>query len=55
MRPWTGIRQFFKLLLGMQLQWGHGLAAVDGRMRSLHARLLKLLQWGHGLAAVDGC
>ena len=38
----------------MKLQWGHGLAAVDGRDFDAVFRLAVLLQWGHGLAAVDG-
>ena len=37
-----------------QLQWGHGLAAVDGRRAQCHGQSGPRLQWGHGLAAVDG-
>ena len=36
------------------LQWGHGLAAVDGRSWPIVACQPAGLQWGHGLAAVDG-
>ena len=36
------------------LQWGHGLAAVDGCPAARRARVPAQLQWGHGLAAVDG-
>ena len=37
-----------------QLQWGHGLAAVDGGVACPRAGAPAQLQWGHGLAAVDG-
>ena len=36
------------------LQWGHGLAAVDGANVRLKVVQGRELQWGHGLAAVDG-
>ena len=36
------------------LQWGHGLAAVDGAVRPASKARSARLQWGHGLAAVDG-
>ena len=39
---------------GGRLQWGHGLAAVDGSASHCAYALSVLLQWGHGLAAVDG-
>ena len=42
---WRGIQK---------LQWGHGLAAVDGVGGGLTAMPPLTLQWGHGLAAVDG-
>ena len=38
----------------VRLQWGHGLAAVDGGGGVLWLAHGVLLQWGHGLAAVDG-
>ena len=37
-----------------ELQWGHGLAAVDGLMAMNAVNAQLGLQWGHGLAAVDG-
>ena len=53
LRPWTDARAPEHLHVE-QLQWGHGLAAVDGQFHGgAFAQALKL-QWGHGLAAVDG-
>ena len=53
MRPWMAVSEIAPRK-GMVLQWGHGLAAVDGgHGRDKHARANQL-QWGHGLAAVDG-
>ena len=40
--------------VGTGLQWGHGLAAVDGWVSRSRAASSSQLQWGHGLAAVDG-
>ena len=37
-----------------RLQWGHGLAAVDGQSGYQPPFMFTELQWGHGLAAVDG-
>ena len=39
---------------GRLLQWGHGLAAVDGVALYVVCVVGAGLQWGHGLAAVDG-
>ena len=36
-----------------ELQWGHGLSAVDTQRIRCRIRSLVLLQWGHGLSAVD--
>ena len=54
MRPWTDDK--FGSRQGMQdaLQWGHGLAAVDGGRAIADLNADSELQWGHGLAAVDG-
>ena len=38
----------------VRLQWGHGLAAVDGGRHGRPVCDDCMLQWGHGLAAVDG-
>ena len=54
MRPWMGVLN--SILSGEQtaLQWGHGLAAVDGYVPLSNSSKVHVLQWGHGLAAVDG-
>ena len=50
LKGWDG-----KKAVVIVLQWGHGLAAVDGAIRARRAfRASRWLQWGHGLAAVDG-
>ena len=54
MRPWTDEADAEFPLARPGLQWGHGLAAVDGSGRAGRRRRMSLLQWGHGLAAVDG-
>ena len=37
-----------------ELQWGHGLSAVDTHGVEVPAGgIIRLLQWGHGLSAVD--
>ena len=43
-----------RLVVLFGLQWGHGLAAVDGGKRTIVEAAPAGLQWGHGLAAVDG-
>ena len=53
MRPWTEAALRVKTVT-LELQWGHGLAAVDGSARHIQWRIADKLQWGHGLAAVDG-
>ena len=53
MRPWTeAVAATMKD--GGELQWGHGLAAVDGDESGRVWVADSVLQWGHGLAAVDG-
>ena len=37
-----------------ELQWGHGLAAVEGDSAFPPVPTAMWLQWGHGLAAVEG-
>ena len=37
------------------LQWGHDLAAVEGRTATTPRARPPSLQWGHDLAAVEGC
>ena len=54
LRPWTGLRPRMGAASHFALQWGHGLAAVDGTTISQIAHDVITLQWGHGLAAVDG-
>ena len=54
LRPWTVYSRPFPPPPSATLQWGHGLAAVDGCPRRRLCRRLYGLQWGHGLAAVDG-
>ena len=54
MRPWTAVDVHRDSADRQQLQWGHGLAAVDGRDLAVVFPTLMRLQWGHGLAAVDG-
>ena len=54
MRPWTAWKVAIQVG-GDGLQWGHGLAAVDGLARARASACVPWLQWGHGLAAVDGC
>ena len=54
MRPWMA-RAYLKAASRLPaLQWGHGLAAVDGNTIWLYPFRAGMLQWGHGLAAVDG-
>ena len=36
-----------------QLQWGHGLSAVDTSLCQIVKMPRCSLQWGHGLSAVD--
>ena len=54
MRPWTGWVGPHTLWVRRRLQWGHGLAAVDGADGADQDGAMLWLQWGHGLAAVDG-
>ena len=55
MRPWTATAGSSKAATAAKLQWGHGLAAVDGcEGQRRHEWMREELQWGHGLAAVDG-
>ena len=54
MRPWTGEQYAVAAGAHGGLQWGHGLAAVDGVEVDAKWHRLIELQWGHGLAAVDG-
>ena len=54
MRPWTEAIHYAWFAPLIELQWGHGLAAVDGGFMWLIGVHLLSLQWGHGLAAVDG-
>ena len=54
LRPWM-VDQFGGDNDRSELQWGHGLAAVDGYATDSVHDGAALLQWGHGLAAVDGC
>ena len=51
-RGWCAVGE--RLHLGVKLQWGHGLAAVDGTSDQFGMEPSAELQWGHGLAAVDG-
>ena len=53
MRPWTAISTAH-FTHAVELQWGHGLAAVDGNHLNAEPMPASKLQWGHGLAAVDG-
>ena len=55
MRPWTEPANVDEPGAEIKLQWGHGLAAVDGVERPNNVQSPSPLQWGHGLAAVDGC
>ena len=55
MRPWTAELTGGNFGEAVALQWGHGLAAVDGAYARLPSYASPALQWGHGLAAVDGC
>ena len=54
LRPWTDRIPAQRDGRRCGLQWGHGLAAVDGLVPDRVAELVEELQWGHGLAAVDG-
>ena len=54
MRPWMVDRRAHDEAHAELLQWGHGLAAVDGCPLAGLVALAAELQWGHGLAAVDG-
>ena len=54
MRPWTDVWIADFSVRFLKLQWGHGLAAVDGRAVDSGGTFVIRLQWGHGLAAVDG-
>ena len=54
LRPWKGRwRDLSDVPMG-KLQWGHGLAAVEGESAAPAPDHIPLLQWGHGLAAVEG-
>ena len=54
MRPWTDVWIADFSVRFLKLQWGHGLAAVDGTPVAEELARKYGLQWGHGLAAVDG-
>ena len=54
MRPWTVATRHALMRARISLQWGHGLAAVDGAYGLGAVAWERQLQWGHGLAAVDG-
>ena len=54
MRPWTAYKERAAERKKSRLQWGHGLAAVDGQADTRSHAEREALQWGHGLAAVDG-
>ena len=54
LRPWTDRQVGICRTSVFELQWGHGLAAVDGGCNAKKEGKPHELQWGHGLAAVDG-
>ena len=54
LRPWTEKQYGGTPPDQYVLQWGHGLAAVDGLIGRPARIGPRMLQWGHGLAAVDG-
>ena len=54
LRPWMAAFREAYWVKGGELQWGHGLAAVDGGCAQVQRNQSHGLQWGHGLAAVDG-
>ena len=54
LRPWTAECDGPAADYKVGLQWGHGLAAVDGALAATTPAEARELQWGHGLAAVDG-
>ena len=54
MRPWKELLAFNEMKRLKGLQWGHGLAAVEGSNHTGVTPRIDKLQWGHGLAAVEG-
>ena len=55
-RPFSRGDVFVSLVNGIrpaELQWGHGLSAVETGADWSALKLPNLLQWGHGLSAVE--
>src|SRR3954452_4307399 len=52
--PWKTSRNYSPWDRDEELQWGHGLVAVEDEFdRRLLELSAKVLQWGHGLVAVE--
>ena len=54
LRPWKAHDLWCMAVRLERLQWGHDLAAVEGRRRRPAPGCTRRLQWGHDLAAVEG-
>ena len=39
--------------LHYELQWGHGISAVESKSTANMSHQIQLLQWGHGISAVE--
>ena len=52
-QPWKSERRMLRETTMITLQWGHGLSAVEIRMRDENESERWQLQWGHGLSAVE--